>query len=84
MTLEVPPEHLEQHRDRIASEAGNTTAAPSPCTSRAAISVLEPGATAHSRDAAEKIVSPSRKSFRRPKRSARLPAVSRNTASASA
>ena len=69
---------------RIASELGNTTAAPSPCRIRAAISVLAPGARAHSSDAAENIVRPIRNSRRRPKRSARLPAVSRKTASASA
>ena len=69
---------------RIASELGNTTAAPSPWTIRAAISVPALGASAHSPEASENIASPIRNSRRRPKRSARLPAVSRKTASASA
>src|SRR5829696_4397513 len=69
---------------RIASEAGNTTAAAMPWIRRAAISAPADGASAHSAEAALNRPRPPRNSFRRPKRSARLPAVSRNTASASA
>ena len=61
-----------------------TTAAAKPWISRAAISAPADGASAHSAEAALKRPSPPRKSLRRPKRSARLPAVSRKTASASA
>ena len=50
----------------------------------ATISVPAVGARAHRAEAALNIASPARNSRRRPKRSARLPAVSRNTASASA
>ena len=59
------------------------TAAPSPCSARAAISSPADGASAHSADAALNRHSPITNSRRRPNRSASEPAVSWKTASTS-
>jgi hypothetical protein len=58
----------------IASDAGAISAAPTPCSTRAAISVSSDGAIAQSRLASVKPAIPSRKIRLWPKRSARPPA----------
>ena len=66
-----------------ASEAGNMTAAPSPCSARAAISSPDEEAIVHSADATVNRHTPITNSFLRPNRSASDPAVSWKTASTS-
>ena len=51
---------------RMAREQGNTIAAPTPWSSRAAISEVGSGAAVHRADAALNSVSPIRNSLRRP------------------
>ena len=66
-----------------ASEAGNMTAAPSPCSARAAISSPDEEASVHSAEATVNRQTPITNSFLRPNRSASEPAVSWKTASTS-
>ena len=61
----------------IDSAAGETIAAPSPCTARAAISQASDWARPPSSEASEKTTSPSMNILRRPIRSARRPPSSR-------
>ena len=63
-----------------ASETGTVTAAPAPCTTRAATSASQLGATAHAADAATNSAIPPRKTRLRPRRSARPPAGTSNAA----
>jgi hypothetical protein len=68
----------------IESVAGFISAAPTPCTLRAAISDAAPPASPHQREAPVKTTRPATKIARRPKRSASLPPLSRSTPNVSA
>jgi len=65
---------------RSASESGITSAAPAPCTARAAISQPTPGASAHAADAATNRPSPAANRRLRPYRSPSAAAVINSTA----
>jgi hypothetical protein len=58
-----------------ASAVGAITAAPAPCTARAAISSGADGASAHASEAAPNVASPMRNTRRRPTRSPTRPAA---------
>ena len=60
---------------KIVKLSGSTTAPPSPCTVRAAISADRLGATAQATEATVNSESPSVNTFRRPKRSPSAAAV---------
>ena len=62
----------------IESVAGDTSAAPRPCTARAATSTPIEPASPHASDAREKSATPAMNTRRRPSRSARRPPSSRN------
>ena len=68
----------------IDSVAGFISAAPTPCTVRAAISELAPPARPHQSEAAVKMTRPTMKIERRPRRSANFPPVSSKTPNVSA
>jgi hypothetical protein len=68
----------------IESVAGFISAAPIPCTVRAAISDAAPAASPHHSDAPVKTTSPAMKIARRPRRSASFPPVSSSTPKVSA
>ena len=61
--------------DSTASDTANMTAAPTPCAARETLSIVIDCAAAHSTDVAVKTPRPSPNRRRRPKRSARAPAV---------
>src|SRR5262245_50077411 len=67
----------------IASEHGIKSAAPTPCTARAASSCAALAARPHHSDAAAKIAVPMMKTRRRPSRSPAAPPISRNALSES-
>ena len=69
--------------ERIVSVSGRTSAAPAPCTARAAISASTPGASAAAADAPVKMASPTANIRRRPKRSPSAAPVSSSTANVS-
>ncbi len=64
----------------IASDAGSSSAAPTPASARAPISTDTDGASAHSSDAIVNTAVPAMKMRRRPSRSASRPPVSSSTA----
>src|SRR3954451_7396771 len=68
----------------IESVAGFISAAPTPCTVRAAISDVAPAASPHHSDEPVKMTRPAMKIARRPRRSASFPPVSRSTPNVSA
>jgi hypothetical protein len=68
----------------IESVAGFMSAAPTPCTVRAAISELAPPARPHQSDAPVKMTRPAMKMARRPSRSASLPPLRSSTPNVSA
>ena len=68
----------------IESVAGFISAAPTPCTTRAPISISGPPASPHASDAAVNTARPATNISRRPSRSASLPPVSMNAANVSA
>jgi hypothetical protein len=63
---------------------GTSSAAPTPCSARIAISQWTVGDSAQAMDAAAKTATPSRKMRRRPKRSPSAPPTSSREASSSA
>ena len=66
------------------SVAGIISAAPAPCTTRAAISISDPFASPQKSEETVKMARPIRKIRRRPNMSASLPPVSISTAKLSA
>ena len=68
----------------IESVAGFISAAPTPCTVRAAISEVAPAASPHHSDEPVKMTRPVMKIARRPSRSASFPPVSSRTPKVSA
>jgi hypothetical protein len=65
---------------RIASEAGSSSAAPRPATTRPRMSVAGSSASPQARQPAQKMPTPAMKMRRRPNRSPSSPPVSRNSA----
>ena len=68
--------------DSSARPSGISSAAPAPCTARAAISVPTSGASAQAADASENSTSPAANQVRRPNRSPSPAAVISSTAKA--